>query len=394
MKQPSRDEPAHRDVGVVVLAVDPWKEQWMGRHQIAARLTRHFRTIWVNPPHHWRDSARRLFADCQTIRSAPGAPGLLVYQPQAWLPQLHRESCLNSALLRARVRAAKQALSRLGCRRFVLYVWHPQFASAARVRGNLVCYHIADEYSFSEVDTPIPPQERQLIRDADLVFVVSERLMTRKGYLSKSAFLVPNGVDYAAYANQADEPGDLQNIPHPRIGYTGYLKKHLDWELLELLVQRHPAWSFVLIGPTSPHQEILGVLDRLRTCPNVHFLGAKSTQALAAYPQHFDVCIMPYRLNAYTQYINPLKLNEYLASGTPVVSSAIPAAEPLAGLVMLASSADGWSSAITDALTAEQQSEARRRQRQAFAGQHDWDRRVSYLAQLITDRLESEGTLP
>ena len=33
---------------------------------------------------------------------------------------------------------------------------------------------------------------------------------------------------------------------------------------------------------------------------NVHFLGPKSLQEVAAYSQHFDVCMLPYVVNDYT----------------------------------------------------------------------------------------------
>lgn len=59
--------------------------------------------------------------------------------------------------------------------------------------------------------------------------------------------------------------------------------------------------------------------------PNVHFLPLKSQVELAAYPQHFDVCVMPYTLDRYSRSTYPLKLHEYFASGRPVVSTPIEA---------------------------------------------------------------------
>jgi glycosyltransferase involved in cell wall biosynthesis len=42
---------------------------------------------------------------------------------------------------------------------------------------------------------------------------------------------------------------------------------------------------------------------------------------LPAYLQHFDCCIIPYKVNKLTASIYPLKINEYLAAGKPVVST-------------------------------------------------------------------------
>jgi UDP-galactopyranose mutase len=85
-----------------------------------------------------------------------------------------------------------------------------------------------------------------------------------------------------------------------------------------------PHWNFVFVGPVKEHpahqvtRDVVAVLRELLDC---HFLGAKTVTELAAYSQHFDVCLMPYAMTDYTKYICTLKMYEYLASGMPIVSS-------------------------------------------------------------------------
>ena len=55
--------------------------------------------------------------------------------------------------------------------------------------------------------------------------------------------------------------------------------------------------------------------------PNVHLLGLRPRSDLAAYMRAADVCLIPYVTTALTRSISPLKLNEYLAAGRPVVST-------------------------------------------------------------------------
>ena len=55
--------------------------------------------------------------------------------------------------------------------------------------------------------------------------------------------------------------------------------------------------------------------------PNVIFAGAKNLRELPAYIQYFDCCIIPYKVNTLTASIYPLKINEYLAAGKPVVAT-------------------------------------------------------------------------
>ena len=45
---------------------------------------------------------------------------------------------------------------------------------------------------------------------------------------------------------------------------------------------------------------------------------------LPAICKGFDVCLMPFALNEATEFINPTKSLEYMATGRPIVSTAVP----------------------------------------------------------------------
>ena len=107
----------------------------------------------------------------------------------------------------------------------------------------------------------------------------------------------------------------MASIAHPRVGYAGVIKRQLDFDLLVRLARARPQWSFVLVGPVTNVEGKEQQLAALRQMHNVHYLGGKPAKDLPSYIQHFDVCLMCYEVNDYTQYIYPLKLNEYLASG-------------------------------------------------------------------------------
>ena len=56
-------------------------------------------------------------------------------------------------------------------------------------------------------------REVQIIQAVGQVFIHSPAMMDKKGYLNPHTEFVPNGVDYASYAEPAPEPEDLR--PHP-----------------------------------------------------------------------------------------------------------------------------------------------------------------------------------
>jgi hypothetical protein len=379
-------QPMLPDVGVLALVPDTWSMVWQVRHQILTRLARYFHVVWANPPLDWRARLSGIGRPTRPHVACP--PGFRVYTAEAWLPRFYRPSWLAGLTSRLRLERAKRLLARAGCDEILLSLWRPEFADAVRhLPSCRSCYHIDDEYSFSDVEMPLSQQECELIAHVDQVFVSSPGLLLRKGDINRHTALVPNGVDYQAYATAHPEPSDLNTIPRPRIGYSGILKRQLDWALLHRLTDLRPSWSFVFVGPVKEDSETQTAVHSLARRRNVYFLGCKPAHELPPYPQHFDACIMPYRVNDYTRYIYPLKLHEYLATGHPTIGAPISSLERFADVVTLAYDTDGWTAALDSALSAVENSVERRAARRAVARAHDWDELVRHVARLLAERL-------
>lgn len=376
--------PGRPDVGVIVLPATRWSDTWRPCNYVVQGLSRHYHMLWVNPAEEWREAVRDPLRSGRPTWSHP-FPGVTVYDPEPWLPVVYSPAGFGRVLRRARLGRARRFLERKGCRTILLYLWRPEFAHALEdLPHDGSFFHIDDEYSFADHEVPLDPAERALILRVDGVIIHSPALMEKKGHLNPATVLVPNGVIFDQVADPRPEPSDLTSIPTPRIGYMGYLKKHLDWALLEALALRHPGWSFVYVGGEEPHPELGVALERLRALPNVHLLGEKPTAEILAYPQHFDVCILPYRRMPYTEYIYPLKLHEYLATGRPVVGTPIRSLQEHPDVVRLASTVDEWGQALEEALDPASMSPGRVEARKAVARHHDWnpltDRIAAFMA--------------
>ncbi len=391
---PARDSaaptsaPLHPDVGILSLAKESYSSQWLSRQQVLTRLARYYHVLWMNPASEWREalSGGRLGARESRVEGLPSS--FTVYDPPGWLPVVYKPRWLGRFAARRRLRAAAAALRRRGCRRIVLYIWHVDLAEALELAPHDVsCYHIYDEYSGAEVESALDPREERLIRAVDQVITVSPTMFERKGRFNPNTLPATNGVTYEEFARRGPVPADLAGIPRPIVGYAGYIKKQLDWKLLLELASSHAAWSFVFVGERRPHAEIRELLDRMAALPNVHFLGGKPSTELARYPQHFDVCLMPYRMNDYSKYIFPLKLYEYLASGRPTVSMPLPALAGLGDLVSVATGADEWGRAIERLLAPGGDDAAASERRRAEARRHDWSVIVDEIARALGSRL-------
>jgi glycosyltransferase involved in cell wall biosynthesis len=380
--------PLFGEVGVIALVPDRWGPCWQARHQIATRLACYFQVVWVDYPPAWQESVRWVARRSQVWQPAETPAGFQVYRSSARSPNLGRPAWLRRWLLRERLQKVHRLLRDRGCSKIVLYLWRPEFADSLNlVDHQLSVYHIDDEYSFSPMEREQDAAEAQLIRTVDQVFIHSQAMMEKKGKLNINTQLVPNGVDYQKYSTPAPEPAEFRSIPKPRVGYTGNLKRMLDWQLLLELSKMHPEWSFVLIGRMLPHVEVQEIHGELSRSRNIYVIGPQPSEVIPSYVQHLDVCIMPYKLDDYTKYIYPLKLHEYLASGNPVVGSPIASLQAFREVVLLANGSDEWSSMLTRALSSRENTSERRTTRQQVAAGYDWDLLVGKLAAILAQRL-------
>lgn len=380
--------PRFPQVGVLALVPDRWGPGWQVRHHVLTRLARHFQVLWVNPARGWRERENPAGPTSPEAGRALLPTGFEVYTPERWLPLLYRPRTLARWALGLRLRRARAKLLARGVTRIILYIWRPEFAPALDCgRYDVTSYHIDDEYSFSAVDVPTSELERTLIAAVDQVFIHSPALMEKKGGINPHTDIVPNGVEYERFAANQPVPPGLAAIPSPRIGYIGVIKKTLDWPLIQFLSEQRPEWSIVLMGPQTSLSQIEVPIRELSRLPNVHILPGLPTSEVSPYPQHLDVCIMPYVADDYAKYMYPLKLHEYLAGGRPVVGTRIRSLEDFGDLIGLASTPEEWLTAITRALATEEQDLSRVAARQRVAQAHDWDMLVERIAARLASRL-------
>jgi|GEM_PF-1261470 len=178
---------------------------------------------------------------------------------------------------------------------------------------------------FSESGNYVSLLEKHLFENSDFCLVSSDILLQNaKENGAKNTLVLKNAGDFdhfsPAFNNLLRIPVDIENLPHPIIGYYGAIADWFDTEILETMARQNPKFSIVLIGQVSNSQ----VEKIAAKHHNVHLLGEKKYSDLPAYLQCFDVCLIPFVLNDLTRATHPVKIFEYFAAGKPVVSTAIP----------------------------------------------------------------------
>jgi teichuronic acid biosynthesis glycosyltransferase TuaH len=223
-----------------------------------------------------------------------------------------------------------------------------------------------------------PRCEMEMIRKADLIAANSAWLAEYAGQWNPKTVNIGQGCNLEAfiYDNQP-EPEDMKSIPRPITGYCGAISSmRLDENLLLHIASSLPEMSLVLVGPADSQFD----KSQLRNKPNVYFLGIKKPEQTAAYIHHFTVCINPQLVNPLTMGNYPRKIDEYLASGKPVVATATPAMEMFRDYAELCNSNDDYvlniRKMMNDAYLTSGELKNKRRE---FALTHNWENSVGAL---------------
>lgn len=164
--------------------------------------------------------------------------------------------------------------------------------------------------------------ERVMMKKFDITLTTSHELLKLKKAYSKNIYYLPNAVDSAVFNRAAFEdlesPAEFNNISKKVIGFIGNIEKRTNFKLLRKIADYHKDKLIYLVGPISDLEYKEEELDKM---DNVIFTGGKNIEQLPNYLQRIDCAIIPFKCNKLTRSIYPLKVNEYLAGGKPVVTT-------------------------------------------------------------------------
>jgi glycosyltransferase involved in cell wall biosynthesis len=375
--------------GIIAFAKD-FHEDPTSNHHVLRHLARTRRVLWLNSlgtrvPR--LSSGRDLGKIGRKLGEFARGPvrvenDLWVFSPLV-LPLPHHAAAraINRRLLRATIRALRW---RLGLREFQLWTFLPTVADYVGTLGeSLAVYYCVDEWSmFSYLDRSRTVElERELLAKVDCVFAINAALAESKRRAHPEVHVAPHGVDHADFARALDAstpvPRDVADLPRPIIGFYGTLQDWVDLELVAALARARPSWSIVLIG------QVLADASPVAGLPNVHLLGRRRHAELPGYCRSFDVGLIPYRIDERMEFVNPIKLREYLSAGLPVASTAVPEVVRLAapGDVEIAPDAPGLVDAIERLVAAD--SPSRRAARSRAMATETWARRVDEVAAIV-----------
>ncbi len=362
----------------LVVFGEDWGSHPSSTQHLVARLAQNRRVLWINSiglrrPRLALSDVRRLASKAGALANRrAGAPPtsptggpVRILSPLAvpWPGSALAERA-NRILLGRQVR---RAMAAEGITRPILWTSLPSAISVVGVLDErAVVYYCGDDFgALSGVDhAPVLEMERRLAARADLIVVASEALAAR--FAGRKTLLLPHGVDATLFSTPVPAAPDL---PAGRVaGFYGSISDWLDLDMIARAARTLVDWRFVFVGPVRTDVAALAAL------PNVSFLGPRTHRELPSYVQHWDVALIPFRDTPQIRACNPLKLREYLASGTPVAATRFPALAPYESLVSAIDPGGDLASAILAA-----SEDGGRAERQAAVAAQGWDARAAVL---------------
>ncbi len=373
---------------VVVVSLEDWDRVWRRNQFLVAGLLQRsadLRVLFVEPaadPLHaaLNRTIPHLGRGIQPVNDLAGVcpDRLWRYQPTKFLPRI--VSDIDTRIARAVMGAARK----LRFHNPLLWVNDPIGAALLTASGWRTMYDITDDWLAA--DRPgrqlqtLRAHEKLLMERAAEVVVCSPGLVATRSPI-RPVNLIRNAVDVEPYRRANPRPLDL---PKARsVVYVGTIHRdRIDLDLCREVAERLSAGTggtLTLVGPAPLAEADLQNLKQA----GVLLLGAKDHTEIPGYLQHADVLVVPHVVDDFTDSLDPIKLYEYLASGRPVVSTAVAGfRDDGSPRIHISSRAD-----FTEAVVGQLAAAADDPLPVAFSGQlksiPNWDDRVTQMAAVL-----------
>jgi glycosyltransferase involved in cell wall biosynthesis len=378
------------DKDVVFISVDPWQEdRWARKQMFAWLLSGKFRNVvyYVEPGRSPRKLPllKRLKKNLFLV-DVPFIPNFLHF---IFFPRLRVQiSCFLLWIALKYLRVNKPI--------FIIYQPH-NLAFAKKLTSmfgkSLVCYDLTDDWSeffntFESWKQQFIESENLVIKQADIILAVSEKLFHKARSINSNTYYLPNATNFNNFnrvAQNIEIAPQILRIPGPRIGYVGKITPwRIDFDLIKFVAKSKPDWSIIMIGPIHP--EAKDLVNDLSKSENIFILGPKNYYSLPEYMKGFDCCIIPHLIDPLTESMDPIKLYDYMATGKPVVATALTEANKFKDFIKIGNSYEEFLSFLIESVKQKPSEETIGRQLET-ARENSWENRADQLTKILEDNI-------
>ena len=305
--------------GVVVFSHLRWGFVWQRPQQFLSRFAKKHNVLFIEEPFFDRHEGAE--PELQFHRVMPNVTVACPHLAPSWntnpgLPELLRKF-------------AHQAIEQMNetgdFDKPLLWYYSPMDSSwsLGHFENRGIVYDSMDELSqFTGAPPSLIANEKRLMDHSDVVFTGGYELYLKKKQQHPNVHFFGCGVEFTHFNQAADPstsiPPDIDFMNRPILGWFGVVDERVDYAMVGEMARMRPDWSFAMVGPVVKVDPNL-----LPHSPNLYWLGGRDYSVLPNYCRAFDINMMCFAINAATQYINPTKALEYLATGKPVISTPV-----------------------------------------------------------------------
>lgn len=215
----------------------------------------------------------------------------------------------------------------------LIYSRHIELAYLAALYGRI---SIFESHNYLKVSQhPLLPHWIRMLRNpARRVAMVVTTQAGAKAYEDRGVpreriLIAPNGVDVRRFAllESRDVIRRSLRLPKARtiVGFSGHLYEGRGIEELLECAKLLDRLFFLIVGGESDDIQRCDALVQDLGLSNVRFAGFVSQSELPGYVAASDILVMPYSEATQSHnYMSPMKMFDYLASGRPIVATDFP----------------------------------------------------------------------
>ena len=373
------EDPSNRPP-LVVFSSLRWHFDWQRPQQLLTRLAMHYRVFFVEAPLTTHQDAH-----LACTRVAQGVDVLV--------PHTRCDPCgFHDAQFPVLARLLAQFMRERAIVEPLVWLDAPDALPLVEaLNPRAVVYDCHDDSAASSAAGARQRREEQLLRVADVVIAGGPSLYESHRARHANVHCIANAVDTAHFAPPSPSAKSIEAvsaraihaaIPTPRLGFFGVIDERVDLDLLARVADLRPDWQIVMAGP------LRGVApEALPRRGNLMWLGAQTYAILPHLQAHWDLCLLPFKVDACSRHAAPIEALEFLAGQKSVVATAVHDVVALHGhIVRLAHGAHAFVEACRAAMC-ERGPLRRQRRIDALIAVHSctWDRAAERVHKLLVE---------
>lgn len=209
--------------------------------------------------------------------------------------------------------------------------------------------------------------------------------MQTKVTASERIRLIRNGVSlqhvYAGDLQSSDENGGSNvkrhHKPPYKLGYFGTIAEWFDYNLLLKSLSNRPDIEYHLIGPVRASAPV--------THERLIMEGVAQHDRLFSYVEAYACLVMPFLVNDVVEWVDPVKLYEYIAMGKCIISVRYPEIERFEPYVYMYSTAEEYLNLLDRLITEGFPPKYDIAMQQLFLSENSWQFRFKQLDQAFAE---------